>query len=184
MANLMFGGSMATRKEYTPESYASAQAAGGARRSVGQMLARPRQPNPKPFLGGQFDAFRNAMQEAVGGYGAMAGEDFQRRVGEFLGGMNEIGALRSGGVQAGVDQFGREFGRQIGHYSSMASRDALGMAQQEHDSDVERAFRERQYQDAKRASKRRGIGKLLGGALKIGGALGIPGAGTIAGVFN
>jgi hypothetical protein len=127
-------------------------------------------PGQMGFLGGNEQKFVDANAAAVKGYGDMAGEDMTRNIGLMLGDLNGIGGLRSGGVQAGIDQAAKEYGRQIGDYSKMTATESTKMAQEENDLQIERAWRSKMYNAAKAASQRRGLGKLLGGI--AGGVIG------------
>lgn len=176
-------GSPKNPRTYDRQSYGQAVASGGGRGDGGfwnsvSAIRNRQQPKPE-FLGGNPHSFVTGLQGAVGAYGRIAGEDVRRQIGETLGGLNAIGGLRSGATQVAVDQAMEGYGRRIGDYASMTARDAYGMAQEEYDREQERAFRERQYQDARRAAKRRGIGGLVGGIL---GA--IPGVGQAVGVVR
>lgn len=149
----------------------------------------PAAPTPKPtvtpdatgkgLLGGYFDAFSGGLKGAAQGYADLAGQDFKQQIGTMLGNLNSIGALRSGGVQAGLNQAMTTYGRQVGDYSNQLATQAAQLAQNENDMNIERQFRGQQYGDAKRAAHKSAIGKLLGG---LGGAASvIPGIGGIAG---
>lgn len=164
-------GSPANPREFSPQGLAGSFAGGGRRAA-----------KAPAFLGGNVQPFQDAMREGVQGYGNMLGEDLRKQIGVQLGDLNSIGALRSGAVQTGVNDATAAYGRQIGNYASQATGQAVGMAQQENDNQIERGFRDRQYNDAKKASKRRGIGQLLGGAagMLLGPAVGAVG-GAIGG---
>lgn len=131
------------------------------------------------LLGGYFDAFKNGLQGAAQGYADIAGQDFKQQVGSMLGDLNSIGALRSGGVQAGINQAMTTYGRQVGDYSNQLATQAAQLAQTENDNNIERQFRDQQYGDAKKAAHKSAIGNILGG---LGGAVSvIPGIGKIGG---
>lgn len=119
-------------------------------------------------LGGQY---AHAMQGAVEGYGQQIGARFRQDIGNMLGNLNGIGALRSGAVATGTADAMRQYGDEVGAYAAQTAGQAYGMGMQENDNEVERQFRQKQYDDAKKASHRRGLGKLLGGL--AGGAIGL-----------
>jgi hypothetical protein len=134
-------------------------------------------PNGNPLLGGYFDSMNGALQDSVNAYGDIAGQNFKTQIGTMLGNLNGIGALRSGGVQAGINQAMQTYGQQIGDYARMTSGQAMSDAITENNNDIERQFRAQQYADAKNAANKSAIGKLLGGAGKAIGL--IPGMGTV-----
>lgn len=82
--------------------------------------------------------------KGVQGYGDMLGVDFRKDVGNLLGGLNRIGAIRSGAVQAGVGDLMDTYGRRVGDYASMATRDAMGLGLQETEGAMNDYFRNRQ----------------------------------------
>lgn len=172
-------------RQFTQDGMARAAMAGGTR-SNGNAPKMASQ----GLYNGLANQFTDALGGAVEGYGNIAAKQLRREVGTFLGNLNSIGGLRSGSVQAGLDQLTQGYADQIGNYAMQLAPQGLQLAQNENDLQTERAFRERQYRDAQKASHRRTLGKLLGGAL--GGALSfVPGAGkvlegakTVAGIFG
>lgn len=134
-------------------------------------------PDGNPLLGGYFDPMNTALQDSVKAYGDIAGQNFKTQIGTMLGNLNGIGALRSGGVQAGINQAMQTYGQQVGDYARMTSGQAMQDAMTENNNNIERQFRAQQYADAKDAANKSAIGKLLGGAGKAIGL--IPGMGTV-----
>lgn len=62
--------------------------------------------------------YASAFQDATNAQSAMAREDFQQDVGGAVGGLNAIGALRSGRASVTLDNASRTFGRQIGNIAA------------------------------------------------------------------
>lgn len=118
-------------------------------------------------VGQKIGMFQDMASESVRGYGSMLGRDFQKQVGVMLGGLNDIGALRSGRVQSELGDLSDQYGRSVGEYASMATRDAMGMGQTEYDRDVERKYREDADRRARKSSKWGALGKLGGLALSV-----------------
>jgi hypothetical protein len=67
------------------------------------------------YQGGQY---ASAFQDATNAQSAMAREDFQQDLGGQIGGLNAIGALRSGRASTTIDNASRTFGRQIGNIAA------------------------------------------------------------------
>lgn len=179
-------GSAANPRTFTRESLNTAAASGGQRSNPFERRwaeARARNAAPPPLsLGGQTQKFNMQLRGASLGYANLAGRRLNRELGTMLGDLNSIGALRSGAVQAGVNLASQRFGETVGDYSNTLAVQGAQMAQEEYDRNTERAFRERQYNDARRASRRRGLGRALGtlGGGVIGFMAGGP-AGAMAG---
>lgn len=98
-------------------------------------------------------------------------------------------ASQTASTAAGLDQQEAEFGRNLGFQNQQLSEqgrefdssDAFRKSEasrDETDKQFERNFMTQQYNDQKSASKRKGIGKLLGGALGIASSF-IPGGSTV-----
>jgi hypothetical protein len=143
-------------------------------------------------LAGDVNYFQNANASAVKGYGDMVGEDFKAQIGAMLGNLNSIGALRSGGVQAGLDMASAKYGKMIGDYASMTAVESSKQGQEENNAQIERTFRLKQYQDKMKASKKgaaAGIGSVIGGIVGsfvpvIGTAIGAAAGGAIGGAVG
>lgn len=178
------GGYVPTYAKYAKPGGAVATAETGAERMRAAAAA------PQPFLGGDFDQFQGALSGAAKGYADMAGEDFKKDVGTLLGNLNGIGALRSGGVQAGINDAMTHYGREVGDYTSQLASQAANLAQGQYTYEQEAAERKREYYqnraDAKSAQHKSAIGKILGGI--AGGIEAIPGIGTagkiLGGIFG
>lgn len=82
--------------------------------------------------GGQDDPYGDVPQaqefarEGVEGYGEMLKPELMRQIGTTLGGLNEIGALRSGAVPVHLAEVGESYGNQVGAYAKMATGEAIG----------------------------------------------------------
>lgn len=118
-----------------------------------------------PGLAPAVNYFQSADAAAVQGYGDIAAQDFTKQVGQMLGNLNSIGALRSGGVEAGINDAMTKYGRQIGDYASMTATTAAGQGQEENAAQIERNFRQQQLDAANRNSVFGDIGQLLGAGL-------------------
>ena len=84
-------------------------------------MAPPARKAPAPA--GSVNAYQggpyaSAFQDATNAQSAMAREDFQQDVGGLVGGLNAIGALRSGRASTTIDNASRTFGRQIGNIAA------------------------------------------------------------------
>lgn len=196
MAFIQPYGGEGNRRSFSPEGMQKATAAGGTRggpRGAGALSGRmveaaqaSRQAsasdkataNRNNDLGYQIDRFQREAREGVKGYGRMLGKDLQREIGTMLGGLNGIGALRSGAVQANARDLMDAFGRRVGDYASMTTMGALQMAQAEKAAESDRRFRTKLRQDMKSASRSQMIGQMLGGAVGLGTRL-IPGLGAM-----
>jgi hypothetical protein len=96
--------------------------------------ARQNDQSAQDFLRGDAAAYQGALSGQVKAFGDMAGQDFEKKVGDMLGGLAGIGALRSGAAVSGTRDMMTEFGRQVGNYASMTATDGLRLAQGERDS--------------------------------------------------
>jgi hypothetical protein len=89
--------------------------------------------------------YAGAFTDATNAQAAMAREDFQQDQGRALGGLQAIGALRSGRANVVLNDLSRTFGRQVGNIAAgqagqLASLDANMMA-----ADADRAENTRQF---------------------------------------
>ena len=137
-------------------------------------------------VGAQVGQFQNFAREGVQGYGDIAGQDFRKNVGEMLGNLNSIGALRSGGVTSGLNDLTTNYGRQIGDYAKMATQAAIGQGQEQAQRERELAYRQAAEARARRQSTLGTIGKIVGGVggLLPGGSLIGKAAKVLGGVFG
>ena len=84
-----------------------------------------------PHRKGQFDPLRDVeraqdfTREGVIASGELLRPEILSRIGDTLGGLNEIGALRSGGTTVALQDINREFTDRIGNIASRATLGAL-----------------------------------------------------------
>jgi len=103
-------------------------------------------------------AAQQAAQKGVEGFGQAASPYLTRQVGTALGGLNSIGALRSGAVPTALSDIATDYGKEVGGYAKMAAGESLGAGLAANEQDLLK-----QQLDQQRKSS------LLGA---IGGALG------------
>lgn len=99
---------------------------------------------PDRDIAGNVGMMQDFAREGVQGYGQMLGEDLQKNVGTMLGGLNRMGALRSGATEAGMGDLMSTYGRQVGAYSKMATQDAMGLGLQASQAGMDDYFQNRQ----------------------------------------
>jgi hypothetical protein len=97
-------------------------------------------------------------QTGAEGFGQVAQRPLMRQIGTTLGGLNSIGALRSGAVPVAAQDIAETYGNQVGGYAKMAAGESLGAGLAANEQDLLK-----QQLDQQRKSQ------LLGA---IGGALG------------
>lgn len=127
-----------------------------------------------------FDPFQDVPRaqqlasEGVKGYGETLQPYLMRQIGTALGGLNSIGALRSGGATQAVRDISTDYTNQIGSYAKQAAGEALSAGQQ--------ATELRYRRDEARANRRASLFSAIGGVLGagIGFIAGGP-AGAVAG---
>lgn len=123
-----------------------------------------------PYLGpegAKIKQYQDMAREGVQGYGNMVGRDFEKQVGQMLGGINAIGGLRSGAVHSQTKDLMDMYGRSVGDYASMATRDAMGQGQQSYQYGAESAYRDAADQRARKSSRWGALGKIAGLGLSI-----------------
>ena len=143
-------------------------------------MAHPNRPH-------EFDPLRDVgraqdlTREGVIASGELLRPEILSRIGDTLGGLNEIGALRSGGTKVALDDINREFTDRIGNIASRATLGALdtgisagGLRLQDRDLQ----FRERESKRRRRSALLGAIGNVVGAG--IGFAVGGP-PGAVAG---
>lgn len=80
---------------------------------------------------GSFDPFRDVpraqqfTREGIIASGELLRPELLTRIGDTLGGLNEIGALRSGGTKVALEEVNREFTDRFGQIASRATLGAL-----------------------------------------------------------
>jgi len=78
--------------------------------------------NPLQFV----PAAQQAAQKGVEGFTQVAERPLTRQIGTALGGLNSIGALRSGAVPVAMQDIAETYGNQAGGYAKMAAGESLG----------------------------------------------------------
>lgn len=136
----------------------------------------PRQNDPNdPF--GDVGRAQELTKTSVEGYGETLKPHLMREIGNALGGLNSIGALRSGGAEVALGDISTDYAQQIGSYAKQATGDAIGYGLEAH--------RQRMEEKARHDAKKAGLLKAIGGVLGAGiGFLvaGPPGAVAGAGI--
>lgn len=153
--------------------------------SGGGMRADAKQPNEttKPVPGGfnpvdskgpSFDRgseaasvgfYQNAAKEGVNAIGQGLAFDFRRELGSYLGGLNSIGALRSGAVESGANDIMRTYADRVGAAASTATLGAIGYGAQGVDSELQRQQAAADRKQANKSSIWGGLGSLAGAAV-------------------
>ncbi len=139
-----------------------------------------------------FDPFRDVgraqdfTREGVIASGELLRPELLSRIGDTLGGLNEIGALRSGGTRVALGELSREFTDRFGNIASAATLGSIGSglrAGELRQTDRAQSFREEEARRARKAALRRAIGSVVGAGLgfAVGGP---PGAAAGAKVGN
>lgn len=109
-----------------------------------------------PF--GDVKRAQNLGREGVLGYGEALRPGLEREIGNALGGLNSIGALRSGGTTVALGDITTNYAQQIGAYAKQAAGEATGYGLQAR----QLRDQERRYQDSRRGGLFRAIGSVLG----------------------
>lgn len=118
----------------------------------------PRQPRYDPF--GDVGSAQEYLREGVEGYGEQLRPHLMREIGNALGGLNSVGALRSGGTTVALRDISSDYAERIGSYAKQASGAAL-------DAGLE-ARRLRDQDEERRRARRASIGRAVGGLLGAG----------------
>jgi hypothetical protein len=123
-------------------------------------------------------AAQDYARQGVEGYGETLRPGLMREIGTALGGLNSIGALRSGGPTQALSDISTDYTAQIGSYAKMAAGEATNTGLEASRMREQR----RQYEDEARRRRRAGLFGAIGTALGagIGFALGGP-PGAVAG---
>jgi hypothetical protein len=141
-------------------------------------------PNPanRPGVWGEVDRGIATLDTAVKGYGELLKPELMQQIGSALGGLNGIGALRSGASQVALNDIGTNYSDRVGSYAATtASQGAdLGLNVKNY---LQNAKNQR---DQKRAALLGSIGSVLGAGIGFlagpaGAALGADAAGKLAG---
>src|SRR5437879_5450112 len=86
------------------------------------MAARPMNPND-PFS--YVPEAQDLARESVIGYGETLQPQVLKDVGTAIGGLNEIGALRSGGTTVALGDIASKYGAMVGAYAKEATGGAI-----------------------------------------------------------
>lgn len=108
----------------------------------------------------QVSKAKDLAREGVEGYGEALKPQLMREIGNALGSLNSIGALRSGGANVALNDIGVNYASQIGAYAKQAAGEAVGHgleAQQMTDAEAER-----------RRQRKSGLLRAIGGVLGAG----------------
>ncbi len=131
---------------------------------------------------GDVERAQDFTREGVLASGELLRPEILSRIGDTLGGLNEIGALRSGGTRVALGEINREFTDRIGSIASRATLGALGtgvsaggLRLQEQLGNRELQFREDEAKRKRKASLLRAIGGVVGAGVGFAIA-GPPGA--------
>ena len=134
-----------------------------------------------------FDPLRDVKRtqdfarEGVKSFGESLNRPLLKSIGDALGGLNEIGALRSGGTKVAFDDITERFGAITGRFASEATLGAIGQGLEAGRSRTSAAALQFEKDEARRKRKS-GLFKAIGGIVGagIGFATGGP-AGAVAG---
>lgn len=128
-------------------------------------------------------------EQGVRGYGHAAEPQLRRSIGNALGGLNAMGALRSGGTVQALHDISQDYGNQIGAFADQASLNAMqtGLgANQARLNWQEAQFAQDQARRAQHAGVLRTIGGVLGAGIGFlsGGASGALGSVASPGYYD
>lgn len=121
---------------------------------------------------------QEATREGIIASGELLRPELLSRIGETLGGLNQIGALRSGGTEVALQDISREFTDRFGNIATAATTGAVGAGLQAGGlrlQDEERRFREREARKKRKAGLLSAIGNVVGAGVGFAIA-GPPGA--------
>ena len=149
---------------------------------IRQRSTRPPAPAPPydPFADVQ--KAQDLTREGVRASGELLRPEILGRIGDTLGGLNSIGALRSGGTEVALGDLSREYTDRIGQIASVATLGATGqglqaggLRLQREELDIERE----RIKAQRKASLLSAIGSVVGAGL--GFAIGGPAGAAIGG---
>lgn len=115
-------------------------------------------------------------REGVNAFGEQLRPGLEKQIGDALGGLNSIGALRSGGTNVALNDITTNYANQVGTYAKQAASDAIGYGLQA-----------RQLRDAwseQQAAKHGGLLKAIGSVLGAGVGFLVGGPGGAAAGAN
>jgi hypothetical protein len=108
----------------------------------------------------EVERVQDLSREGVEGYGEQLRPHLLREIGTALGGLNEIGALRSGGTTVALNDITTNYAQQIGAFAKQATRENIGLG-------LDTARLQHERSQAKRQRKA-GLLKAIGGVLGAG----------------
>ena len=111
------------------------------------------------------------LREGVTGYGEQLRPGLLREIGTTLGGLNEIGALRSGAVPVELGNISERYGQQVGAYAKQATMGGVEFGLQAR----RQRFEEQEAKRRRKAGLLKSIGSVIGAGIGF-----IPGIGGAA----
>lgn len=137
---------------------------------MGTALTPRRPPGPDdPFS--YVPEAQDLMRESVQGYGEQLQPAILKDIGTTLGGLNEAGALRSGGATVALGDVASKYGAMIGAYAKEATGAGVSAGLEAR----KQKFAENQAKAARKAGLLKAIGSVLGAGVGFLAA-GPPGA--------
>lgn len=139
---------------------------------------------PRPQAGqysplGDVQRAQDLAKQGVEGYGETLRVPLMREIGTALGGLNSIGALRSGGTTQALGDISQNYTAQIGSYAKMAAGEATNAGLEANRQREQRRQFDAENRRRSRASLFGAIGTALGAG--IGFFAGAGPAGAVAG---
>lgn len=127
-----------------------------------------------------FDPFQDVERaqdlamRGVEGYGAALRPHLLREIGTALGGLNSIGALRSGGTTVALRDIGEDYTQRIGEFAKQASGQAVGFGLEASRMRSDREMAEQDRRERRQSGFLRAIGGVLGAGIgfAVGGPVG------------
>lgn len=101
------------------------------------------------------------LREGVEGFGQQLRPGLLRDIGTTLGGLNQIGALRSGAVPVALGDIAERYGNQVGAFAKQATMGGLESGL----SARRQAFAEEEAKRRRKAALLGSIGKVLGAGI-------------------
>ncbi len=106
-------------------------------------MPTPRRPRGLPGAAG--GDYAGAFTDATNAQAALAREDFEQDQGRALGGLQAIGALRSGRTNVVLNDLSRTFGRQVGNIAAGQAGQLAALDANMQSADADRAENTRQF---------------------------------------
>lgn len=141
-----------------------------------------------------FDPYRDVpraqdlAREGVQAFGDQLRPQFEKQVGDVLGGLNSIGGLRSGGTQVALNDLSRTYADTVGTHARASTLEAIGSglaASGARQENRRMDLYERELKDKRRAALLGSIGTVLGAGVGFlaagppGAAVGASAAGKV-----